>query len=236
MPKEPTIETNNESDIEEWYLRARYRFVWDKDTFEKYLTVVSEVVKQIIQAYDAPRFYDKLVSPNIGIFSATDTKDPQTVIGYALYISDARLARDKRRTLFSDFKSTYEISVGRGMADEMLRDETLIRKLFVDNAERIIQRKRERRRLVGNFNLLAHKSINHRRAISTRLRYEILRRDNFTCQSCGRRAPEVRLHIDHKKPVSWGVNWESSDNPNDYQILCEDCNLGKGDLSWMYES
>lgn len=37
-------------------------------------------------------------------------------------------------------------------------------------------------------------------AVSKRLRYEILRRDEFTCRYCGRRAPDVQLTIDHVVP------------------------------------
>src|SRR5688572_22853445 len=33
-----------------------------------------------------------------------------------------------------------------------------------------------------------------------RLRWKMLVRDNFTCQYCDRKAPEVTLKIDHKRP------------------------------------
>lgn len=34
-------------------------------------------------------------------------------------------------------------------------------------------------------------------AISKRLRYEILKRDGYTCRYCGGRSPKVHLTIDH---------------------------------------
>ena len=40
-----------------------------------------------------------------------------------------------------------------------------------------------------------------RQAISKKLRFEIFKRDSFTCQYCGSSAPEVLLHADHLKPV-----------------------------------
>ena len=58
-----------------------------------------------------------------------------------------------------------------------------------------------------------------------KLRFNTLKRDNFTCQYCGRKAPEVKLHIDHKIPKSKG----GLDELNNLITACEDCNLGKGD-------
>jgi len=56
-------------------------------------------------------------------------------------------------------------------------------------------------------------------------RFDILQRDNFTCQYCGRKPPEVKLQIDHKIPQS-----KEKNNTNENLITaCSDCNLGKGD-------
>lgn len=63
-----------------------------------------------------------------------------------------------------------------------------------------------------------------RPTISKKLRFEVFKRDSFTCQYCGRRAPEVVLHCDHIEPVA-------NDGPTDILNLvtaCIDCNLGKG--------
>lgn len=60
-------------------------------------------------------------------------------------------------------------------------------------------------------------------AISKRLRFEILRRDDSTCRYCGRSAPNVILEIDHIIPVKLG-------GTNDLLNLvaaCHDCNSGK---------
>jgi len=54
-------------------------------------------------------------------------------------------------------------------------------------------------------------------------RFDILKRDNFTCRYCGRRAPEVKLHVDHKIPLSKG----GRDIKSNYITCCEDCNLEK---------
>lgn len=60
-------------------------------------------------------------------------------------------------------------------------------------------------------------------AVSKRLRYEILRRDNNTCRYCGASAPEVALTVDHAIPTALG----GSDDPTNLVAACKDCNAGK---------
>jgi len=66
------------------------------------------------------------------------------------------------------------------------------------------------------------------RVISDKLRYQVLKRDNFKCCACGAspaKDPHVELHIDHIIP--WSKGGETTiDN---LQTLCSKCNLGKGD-------
>lgn len=60
-------------------------------------------------------------------------------------------------------------------------------------------------------------------AVTKRLRYEVLRRDNYTCRYCGASAPEVLLEIDHVVPRSAG----GTDARENLQVLCDSCNAGK---------
>lgn len=60
-------------------------------------------------------------------------------------------------------------------------------------------------------------------AVSKRLRYEILRRDNHACRYCGATAPQVKLNVDHVIPTSLG----GSDAPTNLVTACADCNGGK---------
>jgi 5-methylcytosine-specific restriction endonuclease McrA len=55
------------------------------------------------------------------------------------------------------------------------------------------------------------------------MRFAILSRDNFTCQYCGQKAPDVRLEVDHVFPKSRGGKNEMSN----YKTACWDCNRGK---------
>ena len=60
-------------------------------------------------------------------------------------------------------------------------------------------------------------------AVSKRLRYEILRRDNHACRYCGATAPSAKLAVDHVIPQSLG----GSDKPENLVASCADCNAGK---------
>lgn len=64
-----------------------------------------------------------------------------------------------------------------------------------------------------------------RSAIKKSVRFEVLKRDSFTCQYCGAQAPDVVLEIDHISPVAGGGD-------NDIMNLitsCNPCNAGKSD-------
>ena len=64
---------------------------------------------------------------------------------------------------------------------------------------------------------------NVRKAISVKLRFEVFKRDNFTCQYCGRKSPDVILHVDHIDPVKNG----GDNNIINLITSCADCNFGK---------
>jgi len=59
--------------------------------------------------------------------------------------------------------------------------------------------------------------------LSKKLRFEVFKRDKFTCQYCGRSSPDVVLHVDHIEPVSKG----GEDDLLNLVTSCQDCNLGK---------
>ncbi len=60
-------------------------------------------------------------------------------------------------------------------------------------------------------------------AVSRRLRYEVLRRDNHTCRYCGGTATDVALTVDHVIPTALG----GSDDPSNLVTACQPCNAGK---------
>jgi len=67
------------------------------------------------------------------------------------------------------------------------------------------------------------------RTINWRLRFLIMRRDNFKCKDCGRSPatdPSIILHVDHIK--AWAKGGETT--LENLQTLCSKCNIGKSDL------
>ena len=65
-----------------------------------------------------------------------------------------------------------------------------------------------------------------RKGLSKKTRFEVFKRDSFTCQYCGKASPSAILVIDHIHPVSKGGN--ETDILN-LITSCEECNSGKGD-------
>src|SRR3989344_5530585 len=65
-----------------------------------------------------------------------------------------------------------------------------------------------------------------KRGVNWRLRFLVMRRDNFKCQKCGRSPatePDIILHIDHK--TAWANGGETV--MENLETLCSKCNIGK---------
>lgn len=70
-------------------------------------------------------------------------------------------------------------------------------------------------------------AVNGRERVPSGVRFQVLQRDGFRCQYCGRSpvdSPSVRLHLDHRKPVARG----GTNDPDNLVTACSICNLGKG--------
>lgn len=64
---------------------------------------------------------------------------------------------------------------------------------------------------------------------SLRLRFLVMKRDNFSCRACGANPalrPGLSLHVDHIK--AWSLGGETIEE--NLQTLCETCNLGKSNI------
>lgn len=63
-----------------------------------------------------------------------------------------------------------------------------------------------------------------RKSLSPKIRFEVFKRDRFTCQYCGSKAPDALLEVDHVVPVAEG----GADDFLNLLTSCKTCNGGKG--------
>ena len=63
--------------------------------------------------------------------------------------------------------------------------------------------------------------------LSKKTRFDVFKRDLFTCQYCGRRPPDVVLQVDHIIAKAK----DGSDDPDNLTTSCDECNQGKSDRS-----
>lgn len=69
------------------------------------------------------------------------------------------------------------------------------------------------------------------RQINNRTRFKILERDNFTCQYCGKKPPEIILEVDHIIPYSKGGATDK------YNLItsCRGCNGASGKSNYLFK-
>ena len=78
-------------------------------------------------------------------------------------------------------------------------------------------------------NLLA-RSVDGKKVVKAGMRWQVMERDDFKCVACGASSKEGKiLHIDHIIPRSKG----GLDVLDNYQTLCQTCNIGKSNKSQL---
>ena len=95
---------------------------------------------------------------------------------------------------------------------------------FINNEERVSSEEAIKNTKIKPSTL--HKT---KRGVNWRLRFVVMKHDNFKCKSCGRSPatdPSIILHVDHKK--AWANGGETV--LENLQTLCSKCNIGKSDL------
>lgn len=95
-----------------------------------------------------------------------------------------------------------------------IRTKTTSTKVVKENTTPIVKTRHSQERAISRVK------------IPKALRFEVFKRDSFTCQYCGRKSPEVVLNADHIKPVSLG----GTNDISNLVTSCADCNVGKGQI------
>ena len=71
--------------------------------------------------------------------------------------------------------------------------------------------------------------MSERKVIPNYIRFQVFKRDRFTCQYCGRSG--VELEVDHIQPIAEG----GANDLDNYITACKDCNRGKRDTPVLPE-
>lgn len=96
--------------------------------------------------------------------------------------------------------------------------------LFSCDYDFLFNRNEQLKKINYECTLKEYNSKNQRKLMTKNLRHEIVIRDKYTCQLCGKYMPdEVGLHIDHIIPISKGGKTVSYN----LQVLCSKCNGNK---------
>lgn len=91
--------------------------------------------------------------------------------------------------------------------------------------ETLVKRNEQLAAIGYEATLREYNAKDQRRLMTPELRRQIMERDGYTCQICGRYMPDGNdIHIDHIRPVSKG----GKTVPSNLQVLCAKCNLSKG--------
>lgn len=107
-------------------------------------------------------------------------------------------------------KSAYKVYVQNGC--------------FICNFDYINDRYRQLYNIDFESTLRKYHSKNQRKLVTPEVRRKIMKRDNYTCQICGKYMPdEVGLQIDHIIPIAKGGKSISSN----LRVLCSKCNGSK---------
>lgn len=81
----------------------------------------------------------------------------------------------------------------------------------------------------GNLkNLPEMKPRKSRKTINNSIKYDVMKRDNFKCNYCGKSPAmdsNIELQIDHIIPVAKG----GDNHISNLKTICKDCNIGKYD-------
>lgn len=81
----------------------------------------------------------------------------------------------------------------------------------------------------GNLEIIPEiKLRKSRKAINNSIRYDVMKRDNFKCNYCGKSPAtdsNVELQIDHITPITNG----GDNHMDNLKTICKDCNIGKYD-------
>ncbi len=211
------------------FKKASIRFIWKYNEIEEYIPVINIAIHE---TYDRLNLI-KYDTEEGDIDSVIITDSNYNKIAFAMYINNKKFKDNY--SIYSIFREEFK-TIAQGYIDCLgigffASLENCIR-FYKDTQPDVAESdvieswklRQSLKRRIKNFKTLANKSVNRSRKVPPKMRFEVLKRDNYRCILCGITSGDTQLHLDHITPVVKGGL-----NTKDYLVtLCIDCNLGKG--------
>lgn len=131
-----------------------------------------------------------------------------------------------RKNLYDFIKNEGPGKIKRVEFEKLIDSTTWPRALRQLRSDGIINYEYDRSLNIYNITSIGeYSSTTNRSQINDKVRFRILNRDNYTCQTCGKTPTKdgIKLHIDHRVPVDMG----GSNNDENLWTMCAQCNEGK---------
>lgn len=131
---------------------------------------------------------------------------------------------EEKNLFYKKRKSQFEEACNEGRIYIFCFDRSKTHNICKFYYEDLKQRYKELEKINFECTLREYNSKEQRKLMTPKLRKEIMVRDNYTCQICGKYMPdEVGLQIDHIIPINKGGKSVKSN----LQVLCSKCNGSK---------
>ncbi|HUN16681.1 MAG TPA: HNH endonuclease, partial [Saprospiraceae bacterium] len=174
-----------------------------------------DLKSKFIDSYENKLQYARVNSWNEVIFESPKIKYPIDSVEKEKMIDAAII-------LYPLYQSLIDIS--RGDDDQFLKYIEVLNNYKWSKKDKDVFEEKKMVFLDDHLKREVEKLIDNRITIVPSIRWQVFKRDNWKCLSCGKTADDgIILHVDHILPRSKG----GLDELPNYQTLCNICNIGK---------
>ena len=216
----------NEDRLNKYMVELRNMFKFRLDSMrmiifdeEEVKQQIKDIIKQIENGIDEKAFYDWFIIFAIQLSQNNLPMKEESlevkkgylpvlkIDCYEIYDNDV----DKN---IQFYQSNLWLSSNGSLMNPITKEQLL------KKAEKLIKEKINKKDKKNN--------IKKRNPLDLKLRHEVFKRDGYKCVECGAINKEKMLHCDHIISVAQG----GTDEMDNLQTLCDDCNLAKSDKCW----
>ncbi len=213
-------------------IRKIYKWVIDIDISKKRINDYGEILDDYIN--ENHNFFAKEVNRNVERINQWYLSEKKRILFSKLFYKRKKVYLRLLKSSFNNLQSNF-ITFNFYRSQIRYRQKNYVKipytvknieHSFAFNLDQIKKKFLSLKQIGFSTSLKKYNSNNQRKLMNRELREKIMRRDNYTCQICGKYMPdEVGLQIDHIVPVSKG----GKSIPSNLRVLCSKCNLKKRD-------